>query len=141
MAAVSKTQTFQAPIENIYNVIVDYESYPDFMEGVSNIEVLDQDEDGATVEYHLNIIKTFKYTLRLTHDRPNSVSWEFESGDMFKKNNGSWELVDNGDGTTEVTYTLDTKFKGLVPSMITDKLTETSLPAMMAAVEERAKQH
>ena len=60
---------------------------------------------------------------------------------MFKKNNGCWELEDNGDGTTEVTYTLDTKFKGLVPSMITDKLTKTSLPAMMKAVEDRAKSH
>lgn len=139
MAAVSKTTTFNAPIEKIYDVIIDYASYPEYMEGVSAIDILEQDEDGALVEYSLNIIKTFKYTLRLTHDRPNSVTWEFESGDMFKKNNGSWELVDNEDGTTEVTYTLDTKFKGLVPSMITDKLTETSLPAMMSAVEQRAQ--
>lgn len=139
MAAVSRTATFDAAIESVYNVIVDYASYPEYMEGVSSIEVKEQDEDGALVEYSLNIIKAIKYTLKLTHDRPNCVSWELVSGDMFKKNNGRWDLLDNGDGTTEVTYTLDTKFKGLVPSMITDKLTKTSLPAMMEAVEARAK--
>ncbi len=138
MASVSRTETFDVEIEKIYNVIVDYNSYPDFVDGVSSINVLEQTESGARVEYGLNLIKKFKYILSLSHQKPTSVSWEFESGDLFKKNNGSWELVDLGNGQTEVTYSLDVDVKGFVPKSIISKLTDSSLPAMMKSYRERA---
>ncbi|ATH07755.1 hypothetical protein BIY24_07285 [Halobacteriovorax marinus] len=138
MASVSRTETFDVEIEKLYDVIVDYNSYPEFVDGVSSINVLEQSEDNARVEYGLNLIKKFKYTLSLSHKRPTSVSWEFESGDLFKKNNGSWELVDLGNGQTEVTYSLDVDVKGFVPKSIISKLTDSSLPAMMKSYRERA---
>ncbi|WP_372653379.1 type II toxin-antitoxin system RatA family toxin [Halobacteriovorax sp.] len=138
MASVSRTETFDVEIEDLYNVIIDYSSYPDFVDGVSSINVLEQTESGARVEYGLNLIKKFKYILSLSHQKPNSVSWEFESGDLFKKNNGSWELVDLGNGQTEVTYSLDVDVKGFVPKSIISKLTDSSLPAMMKSYRERA---
>jgi ribosome-associated toxin RatA of RatAB toxin-antitoxin module len=141
MASVSRTETFDVEIERLYNVIEDYESYPDFVDGVSTINILEKDENGARVEYGLNMIKKFKYILKLTHDRPNGLSWEFESGDLFKKNNGSWALKDLGNGQTEVTYSLDVDVKGFVPKSIISKLTDSSLPAMMKSYHERAKGH
>lgn len=138
MASVSRTETFDVEIENLYNVIVDYSSYPEFVDGVSSINVLEQTESGARVEYGLNLIKKFKYILSLSHQKPTSVSWEFESGDLFKKNKGSWELVDLGNGQTEVTYSLDIDVKGFVPKSIISKLTDSSLPAMMKSYRERA---
>jgi len=138
MASVSRTETFDVEIEKLYDVIVDYNSYPEFVDGVSSINVLEQTEGSARVEYGLNLIKKFKYTLSLSHKRPTSVSWEFESGDLFKKNNGSWELVDLGNGQTEVTYSLDVDVKGFVPKSIISKLTDSSLPAMMKSYRERA---
>jgi coenzyme Q-binding protein COQ10 len=138
MASISKTEIFEVEIEKIYSVIENYESYPEFVDGVSTINVLEQDENGARVEYGLNLIKKFKYTLALTHKKPTSVSWEFEKGDLFKKNTGSWELKDLGNGTTEVTYSLDIEVKGFVPKKIISKLTDSSLPAMMKSYRERA---
>lgn len=138
MASVSRTETFDVEIEKLYNVIINYDSYPDFVDGVSSIKVLEQTDAGARVEYGLNLIKKFKYILNLTHQSPTSVSWEFESGDLFKKNNGSWELVDLGNGQTEVTYSLDVDVKGFVPKSIISKLTDSSLPAMMKSYRERA---
>ena len=67
------------------------------------------------MEYHLNLIKKFKYTLSMIHHSPDSVDWSFEKGDVFKRNTGSWRLVDKGDGTTEVNYGLDVEVKGFVP--------------------------
>ena len=141
MASVSRTETFDVEIDKLYNVIVDYNSYPDFVDGVSSINVLEQTDAGARVEYGLNLIKKFKYILNLTHQGPTSVSWEFESGDLFKKNNGSWELKDLGNGQTEVTYSLDVDVKGFVPKSIISKLTDSSLPAMMKSYRERAAGH
>jgi ribosome-associated toxin RatA of RatAB toxin-antitoxin module len=141
MASTSRTEIFNVGIESIYNVIVDYASYPDFVDGVSAIEVLEQDETSARVKYSLNLIKKFSYILNLKQEHPNRVSWTFESGDIFKMNTGSWELKDLGDGTTEVTYNLEVDIKGFVPKAIVNKLTTSSLPTMMSSYQERAKNH
>ncbi|EQC46381.1 polyketide cyclase/dehydrase [Bacteriovorax sp. BSW11_IV] len=140
MAKAQRTETFDVAIDKIYDVIVNYKSYPEFVDGVSSIEVLEQNEAGARVKYSLNLIKKFSYILKLKHEKPNRVSWTFESGDLFKLNNGSWDLKDNGNGTTEVTYSLEVDVKGFVPGAIVNKLTESSLPAMMKSYNKRAKE-
>ncbi|MDD0853069.1 SRPBCC family protein [Halobacteriovorax sp. GB3] len=139
MAKAQRSETFDVAIDKIYNVIVDYASYPEFVEGVSSVEVLEQNDQGARVKYSLNLIKKFSYILTLKHDKPNRVSWDFESGDLFKVNSGSWELKDNGNSTTDVTYSLEVDVKGFVPKAIINKLTESSLPAMMKSYCQRAK--
>ncbi|OIQ16465.1 MAG: hypothetical protein BM556_15095 [Bacteriovorax sp. MedPE-SWde] len=140
MAKASRTEIFEAAIENIYKVIVDYESYPEFMTGVSSVSVDNFSDKGAKVTYSINMIKKLTYTLDLVHDEPRKVSWSFDSGDLFKVNNGSWELKDLGDGTTEVTYNIELDIKGFFPGAgtVTKKLTETQLPSMMKSVCERA---
>ena len=139
MPQAKRTETVSCKAEDLYNVIVDYEQYPDFVDGVSDIEVLECDESGARVQYSLNLIKKFKYILKLTHDRPQKVSWELESGDLFKRNNGSWTLNSIDDGNTEVTYEIDVDFKGFAPKMVINKLVENNLPAMMNSYFERVK--
>ena len=139
MAQASRTETWDAPIEKIYDVIIKYEDYPQFVTGVDGIEVLSNDESGAQVKYSLNIIKKFSYILKLTHERPNKVSWSFESGDLFKANDGGWVLKDLGNGQTEVTYSLEVAVKGFAPKSIVNGLTSKNLPAMMKAFHDRAK--
>ncbi len=138
MAKVDITEIFKAPIENVYEVLVDYISYPDFVDGVSSVKILESDDDGARVQYGLNLIKKFSYILKLTHQAPKAISWEFESGDLFKKNSGNWALKDLGNGETEVSYTLDVEFKGFAPKAIVNKLVSGNLPKMMSQYHERA---
>lgn len=138
MASIDKTQIFQAPVEKIYQVLKDYESYPDFMDGVSRVSVLSSEGSTSKVEYHLNLIKKFNYIVQITEKENEQISWTFDSGDLFKKNDGSWTLRDLGDGTTEVTYKLDLDFKVMVPSMVSKKLVSSNLPKMLKAVEDKA---
>ena len=139
MPAESRTEVFEVDINKFYDVLMDYESYPEFVDGVNEIEVLERSETGAKVRYSLNVVKTFTYTLNLVHERPNKVTWSFESGDIFKVNNGSWTLKDLGDGKTEVKYDLELEFKLMVPKMILNKLVAKNLPAMMKQYFNRAK--
>lgn len=141
MAKASRTEVFDVEISKIYDVIVDYEKYPEFVVGVNEVEVIDQTETSAKVTYSIDMIKKLTYTLDLVQEKPNKVSWSFNSGDLFKVNSGAWELKDLGDGTTEVTYSLELEIKGFIPGakMIVNKLTETSLPSMMKSYKERAK--
>lgn len=139
MADATRTEIFDVDINKFYNTIIDYAKYPEFVDGVSKIEVLEQNETQARVKYYLNIIKEFTYIVKLTQKKPNAVSWTLESGDLFKKNNGGWELKDLGNGKTEVTYSLDVDFKMFAPAMILNKLASSQLPSMMKSFAERAK--
>ncbi len=139
MAVVTRTEIYDVGIQEFYSVIIDYDSYPEFVDGVDGIEILEQDDDGARVKYSLNLIKKFSYILKLEHSKPNGISWALESGDLFKKNIGSWSLKDLGKGKTEVTYSVDLEFKGLAPKPIVNRLINHNLPAMMKSYFERAQ--
>jgi coenzyme Q-binding protein COQ10 len=140
MAQVDVEEVFQVPIEKVYSVLTDYEAYPEYVEGTDEAQVLDFDDNGARVKFSLNIIKKFSYILKMTHQKPNKISWLLESGDLFKKNTGFWDLSDNGDGSTSIKYGLDLDFKMMVPKMIINKLVKKNFPAMMENYHQRCKQ-
>ncbi len=138
VTTTERTEVFDIPMEKFFQVIADYESYPEFVDGVSAIKILDRSGDVSTVEYSLNLIKKFSYTLKLTEQKPDGLSWELVDGDIFKYNTGSWKLKDLGDGKTEVHYRLEVEFKGFAPKMVVNKLVSHNLPAMMQSYYERA---
>lgn len=141
MPQATRTETWDAPIEKIFQVITTYSDYPEFVDGCSSVNVLEQNENGARVEFGLNLIKKFKYILKLNHTKPTEISWTFESGDIFKKNEGAWKLKDLGDGRTEVQYGLEVEIKGFAPKTLVNSLTEKNLPAMLKSYHERCKTH
>ena len=140
MHNAERTEEFDISCEDFYKVIVDYASYPEFVDGVSDIEVLEQDENGARVKYYLKMIKEFSYVLKMKHNAPAGISWTLESGDIFKVNEGYWNLEDLGNGKTKVTYGLGLDFKMFAPKPILKKLVSHNLPNMMQAYYDRAKQ-
>ena len=141
MASAEKTLIMHAPAAKILEVLKEYESYPDFMDGVSNTTILSREGNTVKAEYDLNVIKKFQYILEL-EENETGLSWSFDSGDIFKVNSGSWELEDLGDETTEVTYKIEVeiKIKMMGTGMITKKLVNTSLPSLMRSVEKRAQE-
>lgn len=139
MAQAKRTEIVDVEINKLYDVIVNYAKYPDFVDGVSSIKVLSQNETSAKVEYEINLIKSFKYIINTTQKKPTNVSWALESGDIFKKNDGSWTLKDLGNGKTEVTYALEVDLKMFAPGAILKGLTEKNLPIMMNSFFKRAK--
>jgi ribosome-associated toxin RatA of RatAB toxin-antitoxin module len=138
MPKVSRTEIFKIEKEKFYSVLKDYNSYPEFVDGVSTIEVLEQNDKEARVEYSVNLIKKFLYILKMDHSSPDKLSWKLESGNLFKKNSGSWTLKEVDDGL-EVTYELEVEFKGFAPKAIINKIVSSNLPAMMKSYYERAQ--
>lgn len=142
MASAQRTEIMEASVENIYKVLCDYDSYSDYMDGVSNVGVIERNGNSVMAKYDINMIKKFSYVLKLDEVENKSVSWSFVEGDIFSHNDGSWILKDLGDGTTEVEYNVDVdiKVKMMGSGMIVKKLVNTSLPALMKSVEKRAQE-
>ena len=141
MPKALRETVFHVPIDKVYETITDYECYPQFLQAFTAVDILEMDETGGRVRYHLNLIKKLTYTLVMRHKKNDSVSWELESGDLFKKNQGSWKLTDRGDETTGISYSVEIEVKGFFPgsTMIAQKLTDIQLPLMLSSYEEEAK--
>ena len=126
--------------EKLFQVITDYEKYPQFLKEVNNIEILSTNGNTARVRYTVSLIKKVHYVLELTSTPNHSVKWSLVESGFMKVNNGSWSLKDLGNGSTEATYSVEVVPKGLfVPKKIISMLTDSSFPATLGAFKARAE--
>jgi ribosome-associated toxin RatA of RatAB toxin-antitoxin module len=141
MAQASKTVTINVPPDKLFDVIVDYEKYPEFLPEVKKVKVDAGQGSIKEVTYTVDIkAKVINYTLKHTAERPGKVAWTMIKGEMMKGNDGAWTLKPGAQpGTTEATYTIDLKLSALVPSFIEKVLAEQNLPGLLANFKARAE--
>ena len=143
MPAASRSIVINVPAEHLFKTITDYESYPEFIPETLGVEIVKQSKKKDTrvvdVKFDIKVIKQIDYTLRLTEEPNEKITWELVEGRIFKSNNGSWELKSAGKGKTEATYTVDITIGLLVPQAITNMLVGSSLPKMLEQMKERAE--
>lgn len=136
MAKAAVTELFGHSAEEVFKVIMDFESYPKFLPEVKNCKVLKKNKDSVDVEMTVNFVKTAKYSIRVFSEKNKRVWWNLIEGDFFKKNDGEWLFEDLGT-QSQVTYSLDVDFKIFVPSMISKKAVAVSLPTMIKNFKKR----
>lgn len=139
MASAKTTELFNCTPEQFFKLISDYESYGDFLGEVKSCTVVQQEGNKKLVEYKVNVVKDFSYRLWMTEVLNKSITWVFESGDLFKVSNGSWHLEDEA-GKTRATYEVEAKFKMFVPGPIAKALVNVNLPNMMSAYHKRVQE-
>ena len=139
MAKASTTEVFNCTPEQFFSIISDYEKYHEFLAEVKKCRVLKTEGSKKLVEYNVTVVKSFKYNLWMTESAPNSISWDFASGDIFKTSVGSWKL-ENEAVKTRATYTVEATFGMFVPSPIANALVSVNLPNMMSSYHKRVKQ-
>lgn len=144
MAEVSKEILIAAPPGRLFDVIVDYSRYPEYVPGIKACRVL-PGAGGRRVEYELDVgPKRIRYVLRHVEERPTRVTWSLDSGDALKVSNGSWELTPEGSGT-RARYSVDIQVAKppLIPQAVidrlTDELTRVQLPKTLEAFKARAE--
>lgn len=136
------TFVMDVSLDALWEVITDYEAYPDFVEGLESIEVTKKEGKNTWAEYVVSMFgKKVRYTLKHTESPKKGLKWTMTEGEFFKSNDGGWDLEAEGDDQVKATYTVEVGFPLLVPKSIVNGLTSTQLPAMMKAFEERAKKN
>jgi coenzyme Q-binding protein COQ10 len=142
MPGAKHTTLFHVPLDALWDVITDYESYPEFVADMVSIENVERDGNVVHATYTITLMGTkVRYTLKHTETPKKKLVWEMTEGEKFKFNNGGWELQAKGDDQVEATYTVDVGFPIYipVPKAVVDGMTKTQLPTMMKAFEDRAK--
>jgi carbon monoxide dehydrogenase subunit G len=98
-----------APLEDVWAIVEDVESAPDWQGGLVDIEPIEHDGEGrpTLVEAENDIkVRKVKSHVRFSYEAPTRLSWSQVKGDL-KSVEGSWELEDLGDGRTRATYWLE----------------------------------
>lgn len=139
MAKVVRQKEMPVPLSLLYQVIVGFESYPEFLPEVVSAKIIKQTDHSASVKFELEIVKRFSYSLDFKMEENRSVSWKLIESDFFKMNQGKWLLKPADGHSTSVDYELEVAFGFLVPGWVTKKLTEINLPKMFDQFESRAK--
>ena len=90
-------------------VIVDFDDYPAWVQGMKRVEVVATDDQGRAAQVHFELeaapIKD-AYTLEYDYSAsPRLLRWHLTEGKMLRALQGSYELTESGSGT-EVTYKL-----------------------------------
>ena len=94
---------------SIMAVIADFDAYPAWAQGVKTADVIQPGTDGRAKEVHFELdASPIKDSYSLSYDwhGDEAVHWTLVQGKMLKGMDGSYELTDRGDGSTEVTYRL-----------------------------------
>jgi hypothetical protein len=99
----------EAPLEEVWAVVEDVLTAPDWQGGLDAITALEHDADGrpTLVETENDIkVRKVKAQVRFRYMGPTRLEWTQERGDM-KSVDGSWVLEDLGDERTRAIYNLD----------------------------------
>ncbi len=143
MPYVEVTEKIAAPAKKVYEKVKDMESYPEFMENVISVEVVERGENYTVTEWVVSLKGTkLKWQEKDTFDDENlHISYQQTEGDV-KKFEGEWKINYDGQETT-VTLTVDFEigipmFAGLldpVAKLAVKKNSESMLLGIKANLE------
>jgi ribosome-associated toxin RatA of RatAB toxin-antitoxin module len=115
----SSTAEIDAPIDEVWALVEDVESAPDWQGGMKAMHVLERDDQDrvqlAEAESDAKV-RTVKSIVRFTYDPPTGLRWTQVKGEL-KSVDGRWDLEDLGDGRTRATYWIETDL-GRMLSMV-----------------------
>jgi hypothetical protein len=144
--ADSSTQSIviDASPARIAEVICDFARYPEWATAVKVAEVVEEYEDGyaSQVRFVLDAgVVADDYTLAYEYAEDISrIEWHLVApSKMQRAQSGSYDIVDNGDGTSTVTYTLEVELSigmlGMFKRKAEKMIMDTALRELKRRVE------
>ncbi|GAB2940462.1 SRPBCC family protein [Micromonospora polyrhachis] len=133
-----------APPERVAAVICDFARYPEWTEAVKSVEVVQEYEDGyaSQVRFVLDAgVLTDEYTLAYEYAEDISrIQWHLAApSKMQKAQDGSYDIEDNGDGTSTVTYTLAVDLSVGMLGMFRRKAEKMIMDAALKQLKQRVE--
>lgn len=128
--------------QHVYEVALDLEAYPEWANGVKEVEILEEDADGrpTRVDFRADaMIKEISYTLLYSYEMDNGFSWSAEPGDDIKAMDGSYEFNALEDGSTEVLYALRVDPAFTVPGFLRRQAEKQIVSSALRGLKKRSE--
>ena len=130
-----------APAADVMAVIADFPAYPQWVAAARTVEVLGTDADGRAEQVHFVLdagAVSDDYVLAYTWDGDRQVRWTLVQGQMQKRQDGSYTLVET-DGRTEVTYAITIDLSIPMIGMIKRKAEKVILDTALKELKKRVE--
>ena len=144
--AETSTQSIKvlAPPDKVAAVISDFPRYPEWAEAMKQVEVVEEYEDGfaAQVRFVMDAgVLADDYTLEYAYaDDLSHIEWHLVAPSKTQRvQNGSYDLVDDGDGTTTVTYTLEVELSIAMIGMFRRKAEKMIMDTALKQLKRRVE--
>jgi uncharacterized membrane protein len=133
--------TVDAPAAEVMAVIADFPAYPEWVSAAKKVEVVESGDDGRARRVHFVLdagAVTDDYVLDYTWDGDRTVMWTLVTGQMQKRQDGSYTLVET-DGRTEVTYSITIDLSIPMLGMIKRKAEKVILDIALKELKKRVE--
>lgn len=149
MPRIEQSVTIHAPVAHVYRIARNVEKFPQFMDDLQSLTVLDRSEDGArTTTEWVGLIREFKMNVKwVQEDRWDDATFRDDfvmlRGDMDRME-GFWQFTESDDNVTRfdsmVDYDYNVPLIGpMVKSLIKKKMTD-NLQATMDAIKRQSEE-
>ena len=138
----------RASPERLYEVVLDFERYPEWAADIKQVSVLERDDEGrgSLVSWRAAAFgRSTSYTLRYDYSNaPREVAWVLDRGDITSKLDGVYRFDAEGEDSTRVVYLLEVELKiplpGFVKRRAEQRIISTALKELRARVEQGPRQ-
>ena len=139
--SVSQRIVVAADPDTVMDVIADLEAYPEWQPDITDVEVLEADEDGWARQARFTATALgFTGTFVLAYAYGDTeMRWRLVDSDVLTCNDGAYLLSDRGDGTTEVTYTLEVDTSLPTPGFVRRQVANRVADAALKGVKRRVE--
>lgn len=145
MPVVSSSIVIDAPIERVYNIAKDNESFPEFMSDVKSVEVVERD-GGRVVTRWVGIVPTFGLKIRwvqedLWDDEAYRCDFSQVEGD-YDEYHGFWSFESKGSQTeffTEMTYEYNVPGLGPLVKKVVHAIVTKNVNAVLESIKQRCE--
>jgi len=129
--------------DQCFAVVSDLERYPEWAADIKQVTIDSRDGEGrpTTVTFRAGAFgRSTSYTLAYDYaDAPRTLAWKQTAGDLTAKLDGSYTFEKAGEGSTQVTYTLEVELRVPLPGFIKrraqSRIMHTALEELRARVE------
>ncbi|MFP4248602.1 MAG: type II toxin-antitoxin system RatA family toxin [Armatimonadota bacterium] len=145
MATVESIIVIAAPVEEVYAIAKDVERFPQFMDDVQDVEILEE-EGPRRVSHWVGLIEEFNRTLEWTEedywdDENHSCRFEMIEGD-FTEYSGIWTFEEDEGGTLvklAVDYEYAVPLIGPLIKKLLHRKVQQNCDNMLSAIKEQAE--
>src|SRR5277367_904764 len=141
MPFVSKTVEVAANAETILAIVADFESYPEWNDGVQGLWVLARYDDGRPSQLRLDAkYEAIEDSLiqAVYYPNPNQIQTVLQQGNLFKKQEQLFSVVETG-ATSLLTVDMDVEPSMPIPAPMVKTLVGNVLDYLAENLKQRAE--
>ncbi|MCX8052958.1 MAG: SRPBCC family protein [Armatimonadetes bacterium] len=147
MPIVKSSTEINGPIDEVYRLAKNVESFPEFMPDVKSINVIERSEDGRrTVVEWVGIVKEFRTTIKwieedIWDDEARTCTFRLVKGD-YSRYSGKWKFTDLGEHTrfdSEIDFEYDVPLIGPLIKGIIAKKMKDNVDNMLEAIKKKVE--